>query len=709
MKLSLPAKVAIGASSLAGLLTLALGGVAFEVSRSRLIAAYDQRLVAQTEDVSRHIAQVLRTIDHNLSATARNTMFANALTDSGGRDSYLAPFLKDFVEIADVPIFVELRDYRGRPIAANPGKALGAGVLIPEKAMAVMEDGRAMAWIDRYPGEGLAVAMIAPVVFANTGAPEGALLYQFPLQALLGESMSPEGELAVRVSVDFHGGAIGAVALGGGAGLSAEMLSSSRVVAMPPSFAGFGLRVEAGMARAAVDGALARLMVLHLLAATGLMAVVVPLSMVMARRVLRRLKALEAVANSVIATGLLDARVEVAGDDEITRLSLAFNHMLERLRVANEELEQERAREVARYAERTRRILATTQESYLLVSAETGRVLEINEAFCQLLGTCQDRVLDRGYPNFLRPLVEEVLAPNSPASLVREVETTRLDGTLMVCLTNASIDVDEHGARCISLFLTDISERRAAEDALQRKSVELERSNADLQQFAYAASHDLQEPLRMVTAYLKLLREKLGEGLDEEGREFMGFASDGTRRMAILIRDLLDYSRVGSRGGVFGNVDCAEAMDEALLNLRVRIEEEGAEVTVAANMPVVLGDHAQIVRLFQNIIGNAVKFRAKDRPPRIAVEVAGDHSGLCHLVVRDNGIGIDPSFHARIFEAFQRLHSRAEYEGTGLGLALVKRIVDLHHGRVWVDSMPGEGSAFHIVLPNAVVPLRQVS
>lgn len=139
-------------------------------------------------------------------------------------------------------------------------------------------------------------------------------------------------------------------------------------------------------------------------------------------------------------------------------------------------------------------------------------------------------------------------------------------------------------------------------------------------------------------------------------------------------------------------------------NLKVRIDEEGAEIAVTTPLPIVMGDRPQIIRLFQNIVGNAIKFRAKDWPPRIEIAAAANHSGLCQITVRDNGIGIDPAYHARIFEAFQRLHGKSEYEGTGLGLALVKRIVDSHHGWVWGDSVPGEGSTFHIAMPNA--PIR---
>ncbi len=677
---------------------MALGGIAFDLSRDRLISAYDQQLGAQAEGVARHVGQLLRTIDRNLQTNAGNTMFANALTDSAGRQLYLDPFLKDFTEVAEVPVFVELRDYRGRLIESNHLSA--PQPVAAERVTDVIEDGRARAWIDARGGDPM-VAMVAPIVYANTGRAEGALVYQFPLRAASDEGVLHDiGDLVVDLRLDDSNGERRVLTLGSVRGFPGATLSASRPVIMPQTFDGMSLRVHAGLPQMLVDGALIRLIVFYLLAALGLLSVIVPVSLVMARRMLRRLSALEAVANTVIATGRMNERVEEGGHDEIARLSSAFNHMLDRVRQAHEELEQERTREVARYAERTRRILGTTQEGYLLVSAE-GKVLEVNEAFCRLFGTRGDVLPGRRFPDFLTPVLDEVLMPGSPASVLREVEASNADGGRIVCLVNASVDVDEHGDRCVFLFLTDISDRRAAEDALQGKSMELERSNADLQQFAYAASHDLQEPLRMVSAYLKLLGAKLEDNPDEEIREFIGFASDGSRRMSLLIRDLLDYSRVGSRGGECEPVNCVEALDEAMQNLCVRIEEEEAEIAVTTPLPTIMGDRPQIIRLFQNILGNAIKFRARNRPPRIEIAAEADHGGLCHVTVRDNGIGIDPAFHGRIFEAFQRLHAKTEYEGTGLGLALVKRIVDSHRGRIWVNSVPGEGATFHIAMPLA--------
>jgi PAS domain S-box-containing protein len=232
---------------------------------------------------------------------------------------------------------------------------------------------------------------------------------------------------------------------------------------------------------------------------------------------------------------------------------------------------------------------------------------------------------------------------------------------------------------------------REAHDLLELKARELTRSNEELQQFAYVASHDLQEPLRMVSSYTQLLVRRYGDKLDGDAKEFMEFIVDGAARMKQLIEDLLAFSRVGTRGREFQIVDSGIALSKALVNLRAAQEASGATVTHDA-MPKVLADSAQLAQLFQNLIGNAMKFRA-DEPPRIHV-AAETRDQVWLFTVKDNGIGLDPQYGERIFMMFQRLHNKAEYPGTGIGLAICKKIVERHGGRIWVDSQPGQGSTF---------------
>ena len=237
---------------------------------------------------------------------------------------------------------------------------------------------------------------------------------------------------------------------------------------------------------------------------------------------------------------------------------------------------------------------------------------------------------------------------------------------------------------------------RAAHDELELRARDLERSNEELQQFAYVASHDLQEPLRMISSYTQLLVRRYGSKLDGDAKEFMDFIVDGAARMKQLIEDLLSYSRVGTRGRDFQAVESGSALAKALANLRAA--QEAAEASVTHDtMPRVLADSAQLTQVFQNLVGNAMKFRGADRP-RIHV-AAQTRDEVWVFTVSDNGIGLDPQYSERIFMMFQRLHNKAEYPGTGIGLAICKKIVERHGGRIWVESKPGSGSTFGFTLP----------
>ncbi len=246
-------------------------------------------------------------------------------------------------------------------------------------------------------------------------------------------------------------------------------------------------------------------------------------------------------------------------------------------------------------------------------------------------------------------------------------------------------------------IISDITEHKQDEDELKRIMDDLARSNRELEQFAYVASHDLKEPLRMVTSYLRLLEKKYGERLDEKAGQYINFAVDGAERMDRLIDGLLRYSRITSRSADFVMVDTNAVFAEAVANLEQAIRESGAEVT-RDGLPQVRGDEMQLMMLMQNLIGNALKYRKEGLPPWVHV-TANREGREWVFAVRDNGIGIEPEHHARIFQIFQRLHTQKEYPGTGIGLASCKKIVEHHHGRIWLESIPGEGSTFFFSIP----------
>ncbi len=293
---------------------------------------------------------------------------------------------------------------------------------------------------------------------------------------------------------------------------------------------------------------------------------------------------------------------------------------------------------------------------------------------------------------------------------VLHYETARMrkDGRVIdVSVTLSPIRDSSGGISGASVVARDITEQKRAEEEIRKLNLELEqrvaertaelmRSNEELQQFAYVASHDLQEPLRMVASYAQLLEKRYRGKLDKDADEFIGYVVDGASKMHQLINDLLAYSRLDTRGSHFTPTDCREVLEDVIENLKIAVEESNAVVTHSP-LPTVVADGTQMVQLLQNLIGNALKFRRRDCRPQVRV-AAEARNGAWLFSVADNGIGIDPRHAERIFVIFQRLHRR-EFRGTGIGLAICKKIVERHGGRIWVESQPDKGSTFYFTLP----------
>jgi signal transduction histidine kinase len=287
-------------------------------------------------------------------------------------------------------------------------------------------------------------------------------------------------------------------------------------------------------------------------------------------------------------------------------------------------------------------------------------------------------------------------------------------------ITNGQLDerIVPQGPRDIRAIASDVEDMRQhiveelessreARQTLDEQTVELRRSNAELEQFAYVASHDLQEPLRKVASFCQLLEKRYGDKLDERGTEYIRFAVDGAKRMQVLINDLLTFSRVGRLNATHSEVQLDAALDAALSNLTTAIDDAGAQIVRPSDpLPEITGDPTLLAMLWQNLIGNAVKFRRPDAVPVIAIECqAGteEREGYWLITVSDNGIGIPEEFAEKVFVIFQRLHGRDVYTGTGIGLALCKKIVEYHGGTIWIDNSYTEGTRFRMTLPVATV------
>ncbi len=394
-----------------------------------------------------------------------------------------------------------------------------------------------------------------------------------------------------------------------------------------------------------------------------------------------------------IASGQLSTHIEVRSTDEIGQLASSFNHMSAELARSYTQLRESESR--------FRALVAASSDVLYRMSPDWSEMLQLDSRG-RLAGTEEP---DPGWVHkYIHPddrsrvmlVINEAIRTKSTFELEHEVLLA--DGSLGWTFSRAIPIQDQKGA-IIEWFgaASDITGRKRAEKEREELIRELERSNRELQQFAYVSSHDLQEPLRTVTVYAQLLQKRYQGKLDEKGDKYLTYMFDAANRMSSLITDLLAFSRVGSSAEPFQPVEMESVLKDALTNLKVAIEGSGVEITHDP-LPQVEGDRGQLTQLLQNLIANGLKYQKKDTAPRVSVSVERQHDEWV-FGVHDNGIGIDPQFYDRIFIIFQRLHKREEFSGTGMGLAICRKIVERHGGRIWVESSPGEGSSFYFSLP----------
>jgi len=341
-----------------------------------------------------------------------------------------------------------------------------------------------------------------------------------------------------------------------------------------------------------------------------------------------------------------------------------------------------------------------------ITNCATSRYIEVNDAFTRIMGYPKADVIGRTAlevgiwetaherQRMLEALTDSTRLENF------EVRIRRADGVVIDSLLSVE-RANLGGEDCLIIVGRDISDRKRVELLLRGTAAELRRSNAELEQFAYVASHDLREPLRMVSSYVAMLERRYGDLFDDDARDFIGFVREGAQRMDRMVLDLLEYSRIGRLGAAPAPTSLADVVDGALDALRLSSDEASASITVAGTWPVVTGSRGELVRLFQNLIGNALKYRHADRQPVIRI-TCQDLENAWQIAVSDNGIGIAAEYFERIFAIFQRLHTRDKYDGTGIGLAICKKIVEHHGGRIWVESIAGEGTTFFFTLRHGV-------
>jgi PAS domain S-box-containing protein len=404
-----------------------------------------------------------------------------------------------------------------------------------------------------------------------------------------------------------------------------------------------------------------------------------------------------------VASANFSQKAKVFSKDEIGLLASSFNKMiddLEKTIYEREQIEEISKKQKNLYeslvevqSKMGQGILITEKESIIYVNDALCKMFELQKSEIKNLHSFSNVILEADKNIFFQILSHPILGNNIP--IIGETEIAKTNGTkIYIEYSVSNIEIDDK-IQILSV-IRNITARKIAEEELKQKTKELLRSNSELEQFAYVASHDLQEPLRMITSYVQLIENRYNDKLDEDAKEFIGFAVDGASRMKKLIQSLLEYSRV-NKVKPFEKINVNKIIETVLNNLETKIKESGAVIKFK-NLPQVNGDETLIMQLFQNLIDNAIKFKNNDTPE---IVIAGEKMEKeCLFSIKDNSIAIPKEYSEKIFILFQRLQPRGNYPGTGIGLAICKKIVEQHGGKIWVESEQEKGNIFYFTIKN---------
>ncbi len=639
-----------------------------------------QRLAQQATQVAAVISAKTQALIDAAAAVAENDLVINGLIDYQDRQSYIPVFFQELRLPGPSSARVSLTDYRGRTIASNTSnrsyqnEPWVENVMAGERATRIDENGMILAVPVKISGraEGIIVVELEPRALRQ--------LLSVPVLVGVMAVHAPDG--TVLFSTDDTFLSVGEKTDGGPGAFGSQWIAAKASIPYIPE-----LQFIAGELRSEAFRSTTTLYRLTSLALVLSAAAVVIAIVATAWLTTKPIRQFADDLGRISGVSTLSHRAKPSGFAELHSLAHSFNTMLDRL---------ERTTTSRDYVDS----LLNSIGEMVLVTDKNGRIRRCNRAFVRIVGGAQETLLNRPIESFMENSGDSLRQlANGVVTAIEGSLKTETGRTLPVQISVSRM-MGEGASRDDRIFvLVDITERKESERLLQRRAKELARSNAELQQFASVASHDLQEPLRKVQAFSERLRTKYRDQLDEQGQDYLARIGAATGRMQSLIVDLLAFSQVGRGELKLATVDLGDVVRSVISDLEILIQETDATIDLQG-MPLVKADPMQMRQLFQNLIGNGLKYRREGVPPLVRISAARSaDTGVCTIEVADNGIGFDQEYAERIFGIFQRLHGRSAYQGTGVGLAICRKICERHGGSIAARGRPGGGATFTIVLP----------
>ena len=691
--------------------SLLIGAGSYVALQTQIKDAIERDLAAEAQLIERRLSHFINQASAELEALSFNSFIANGLVDSQGRDGYLRPFLRDFR--LSIPgkedNSLALYDFGGKPlIQIRLDNAIAVDAEVVGQAIAT---GKPQVRIITH-GHGTYLKLVQPIYFPPTQSVEGALAVRIQLAPLLANTGIA---LAKGQVLQLHGA--GAVVAQIGASEQDLHHPVERTLKLDVPYDTLGLRLTLGSSMRDVYGPLDRLTLIYVVGTLFLLPLVGWLAHRSSRRLVAPLVQLSATADAIARSGVITVPLQIGGSNEVGRLADAFGQMLARLGAAQAELSNQTASLLA-HEQLLQSVLDSALDAFIRINAQS-QVTDWNLQAEQMFGYSRADALGKQLDSLIIPPsyreahrrgLAHFLKTGEGPVLGKLIEVTAMRANGSELPVEIAIVVSRSGnSLSFNAFMRDISVRKQAqeeilhlnaalEERVRLRTAQLQAANQDLEAFSYSVSHDLRSPLGAIAGFSKLLGKEIGaSGGTERGKHYLARIRAGVVQMGELIDALLSLAQVSRTSLRLESVDLSTIAETVLNGYREREPNRAAQLAIQPGL-VVQGDPRLLRQVLENLLGNAWKYSSKQPQTHIIVKCENGPEGVAVYMVRDHGAGFDMAYSDKLFGVFQRLHTASEFEGTGIGLATVHKIITRHGGRIWAESAPGQGATFYFTL-----------